>query len=163
MSVLEQQCAEYAENWSALREARAAVDASRGALWRILAPILSRHEKEIGGLFEEADCIDDYKCRFGNAYGQSLSYFSVGPRDIEIGIGYRFRCEVEESVFRLPKRYLNGDVDLLLQQDAAHYRIALARLKRRREAREAAQAREQHRREFARLKALLKDEPEACA
>ena len=163
MSTLKEQCQQAQEAQAALQSAKAAVTASYAQMWLTLAPVIERHEREIGELFKAAGYSQEYEERFGDSYGRFLVNFSVGEEYLELVLGYTCRGESCYNDFRLPLRYLQADPEAQLDLDVAHYQRVLARLARMQEAGKKRATREENLREFARLKALLKDEPEACA
>jgi hypothetical protein len=139
-----------------LREARQAVTESRRALFTVLAPLAARHEKEIGGLFEEFGHRDLYRERFGEIYGTVLeSVYMPNGRIVECTFGYSFRGEPQESIFLLPRRYLDGNPEQQLEADLTHYQNVLKRWAKAQEKRSARLQREANLAEFTRLSQLL--------
>jgi hypothetical protein len=146
---------------AAAAAARAAHQERTNELWKLLAPVILSFDKHIRPLFESAGQEELYQERFGRAEGSQLLGLYPGKNFLEVLVGYRFRCDMVENTFRLPLVYLTADPQVKLEADVEHYTTALARLTRRTEAREAREKRDADMREFARLKELLGNEPEA--
>lgn len=133
------------------------------ALWSMLSPIVKRHQKQVGDLFDEAGLSDSYENRFGSTRGERLKSISESGRHLELGLVEYFRGEVEDFDFRLPLAYLTGEPEQVLAGELAHYRRVFERLDRLRQVRDEAETRAENLKELARLAQLLKNDPEATA
>lgn len=163
MTVLKEQFDAVRLAGAALTHAKASHKQASASLWTTLYPIVSRHQKEIGDLFDDAGLSDAYERRFGSTRGDRLTSISQSGRFLEMGLVEYFRGEAEHYEFRLPLAYLEGAPDQVLARELAYYRRVFERLDRLRRMREEAETRAENLKELARLAELLKNDPEACA
>jgi hypothetical protein len=158
------------EHFNAVRATAAALSQAKGShthasavLWKALQPIVSRHQKEVGDLFEAAGLADSYERRFGHTRGDRLTSISASDRFLEMGLVEYFRGEVEHYEFRLPLAYLEEEPKQVLESELVHYRRVFERLDRLQRVRDEAETRAENLKELARLAELLKNDPEATA
>lgn len=163
MTVLKEQFDAVRLSGAALTQAKANHAHASKVLWTTLSPIVARHQKELGDLFDNAGLSDAYERRFGSTRGERLTSIFQSGRFLEIGLVEYFRGEAEHCEFRLPLTYLDEAPEQVLTKELAHYRRVFERLDRLQRVRDEAETRAENLRELTRLAELLKNDPEASA
>jgi hypothetical protein len=163
MTILKEQLNSVRTAGAALAQAKANHAHASASLWKSLQPIVGRHQKEVGDLFDAAGLSDNYESRFGTTRGERLTSISTSERFLEVGLVEYFRGEAEHFEFRLPLLYLEDDPKQVLERELAHYRRVFERLDRLQRVRDEAETRAENLKELARLAELLKNDPEATA